>query len=270
MSTVQKALVTQIWDSYDTFIFDADGVLWIAGKLVLIMTNNSTKTPKDYVEKCQKLGFTSLKEENLVSAGLVAAHELKKLQQGETLDPNERSGISSSIEKNLPIYLVGTTGLQKILKDYAGIESFGPGPDHLSDHTDETFMMDIDMSKKASAVVCINYLKDPKVHFIATNEDLSFPGNVPGIVVPGAGCVSSVLRAVSGREPIVMGKPHTAAFNYIRERFHIDEKRTLMVGDRCDTDIWFGTRHGLDTMIVLTGIHQLKDLKYLKQPASTS
>lgn len=83
---------------------------------------------------------------------------------------------------------------------------------------------------------------------------------MPDIVVPGSGCITCVLRMVSGRQPVVTGKPHTAAFNYIRERFHIDPKRTLMVGDRCDTDVWFGNRHGLDTMLVLSGIHTLDDV----------
>lgn len=63
--------------NYDTFIFDADGVLWIgsekvygadallnqlvaAGKRVIILTNNTTKTPLEYALKCQKLGFTGI------------------------------------------------------------------------------------------------------------------------------------------------------------------------------------------------------------------
>jgi len=107
----------------------------------------------------------------------------------------------------------------------------------------------------------INYLQDPNVHFIVTNEDITFPGNVPGVVVPGAGTMTTILRTVSGREPIVMGKPHTAAFHYISERFHIEPKKTLMIGDNCNTDIWFGNRHGLDTLLVLSGVHQLENLK---------
>ena len=91
-----------------------------------------------------------------------------------------------------------------------------------------------------------SYLKDPNVHFIATHEDMKWDGRrffqttagkkssnftlhnpyksqetllVPlcinvhrflDIVVPGPGITSSVLRAISERKPMVMGKPATS------------------------------------------------------------
>ena len=62
------------WADYDTFIFDADGVLWVgeqavpgapellaklveAGKNVFVLTNNATRSPQTYTEKFGKLGF---------------------------------------------------------------------------------------------------------------------------------------------------------------------------------------------------------------------
>lgn len=77
--------------------------------------------------------------------------------------------------------------------------------------------MNVDISRKVSAVVAsydshlsyvkvmkaVNYLKDENVLFIVTNEDLTFPGSVSGVIVPGAGTVSVPLRAITGREPIV-------------------------------------------------------------------
>ena len=62
----------------------------------------------------------------------------------------------------------------------------------------------------------------------------------------------------SGRDPIVVGKPHQPMIDTIFVRFAFDKSRTLMVGDRLDTDIAFGQRGGIDTLLVLTGISTLE------------
>lgn len=37
-------------------------------------------------------------------------------------------------------------------------------------------------------------------------------------------------------------------------RYHLDPKRTCMIGDRLDTDIEFGVKGGIETLCVLTGM----------------
>jgi ribonucleotide monophosphatase NagD (HAD superfamily) len=71
----QLATAKHIWKSFDTFLFDADGVLWreqyaldgaiqlvhqliSAGKQVMIVTNNSTRDAAEHAAKCAKMGFT--------------------------------------------------------------------------------------------------------------------------------------------------------------------------------------------------------------------
>uniref|UniRef100_A0A914CQQ8 Uncharacterized protein n=1 Tax=Acrobeloides nanus TaxID=290746 RepID=A0A914CQQ8_9BILA len=111
----------------------------------------------------------------------------------------------------------------------------------------------------------VNYLKDQNIKFIATNEDLSDPGPIPGLIYPAAGCMSNCIANMSGRKPTVMGKPNTATFEYILTKIGIDPKKTLMIGDRGDTDMMFGNVHGMDTMLALSGICQLDDVEKFKK-----
>uniref|UniRef100_A0A183BJL1 DH domain-containing protein n=1 Tax=Globodera pallida TaxID=36090 RepID=A0A183BJL1_GLOPA len=96
-------------------------------------------------------------------------------------------------------------------------------------------------------------------------QNAAFPGPNPDIVIPGAGSVTSVLRHVSGRQPAVMGKPSKLCWEYICSKVGdmalLDPRKTVMIGDRCDTDIQFGRLNGLSTILTLTGVHSLADVE---------
>ena len=44
-------------------------------------------------------------------------------------------------------------------------------------------------------------------------------------------------------------------------RFGLEKSKTLMVGDRLDTDIKFGVQGGIDTLMVLTGVNKREDFE---------
>jgi len=276
------AILNDIWSNYDMFIFDADGVLWTgdtvidgavqlfkkllsSGKDVVVVTNNATKKVESHVEKFERLGFEGMTKDNVINSGIVCAHEIRRMKN----DP------ANADRSHLPVYLLGSLALRNTLEEF-GIESIGFGHDRvvrngcldneleLSDFVSvgnlpEIFAvvssydryLNLDKLSKAT-----NFLvKNPTVHFIATNEDMTFPKN-PNEITLGAGIISTNLRITSGRNPIVMGKPDKAMWNYISEKFgeKIRMDRTIMIGDRCDTDILFGNNNNLDTLLVLSGV----------------
>jgi len=109
---------------------------------------------------------------------------------------------------------------------------------------------------------------------LATNEDETCPGPNPETIIPDAGPLVAAVKTACGREPLTVGKPNTPAFDYICRRWgvdSIDPQRTLMVGDRVNTDVKFGRDHGLRTLLVLSGCHgvrriffELKKFNFLK------
>jgi len=94
------------------------------------------------------------------------------------------------------------------------------------------------------------------IPWIASNLDPTVPTDRGR--APGNGALVEVLRMTSGRAPEVAGKPGPALFAEAQRRLVGD--RTLMVGDRLDTDIAGATGAGLPSLVVLTGVSSLVEL----------
>ena len=88
--------------------------------------------------------------------------------------------------------------------------------------------------------------------FYGTNPDLTFP--TPEGLIPGAGSFLALLSAASGVNPIVAGKPEPFILEFALERLATPRERTLVVGDRLETDIAGGQAIGCSTALVLSGV----------------
>eukprot|EP00118_Oscarella_pearsei_P015579 m.141236 g.141236 ORF g.141236 m.141236 type:complete len:140 (+) comp38335_c0_seq17:710-1129(+) len=71
--------------------------------------------------------------------------------------------------------------------------------------------------------------------------------------VIGTGCLIKAISIAAEREPIYMGKPQRPMFDILQAKYGIDPKTTCMIGDRVLTDIAFGQKNGLKTLLVMTG-----------------
>lgn len=259
-------------DKYDTWLFDCDGVLWggdtlIEGvvevlqflrshkKAVLFVTNNATKSRKNYITKFHKLGIEAHVDEVFGSAFAAAVYISSVLQ----------------FPKDKKVYVIGMKGLEEELED-EGISYIG-GTDPADNTTSSFSLADFQPDPSVAAVLCgldtaINYtklskamqylLRDPTCAFLATNEDSTYP-TAEGLL-PGAGAISAPLRYALGRNPIAIGKPNGTMLECIKAKHDFDPSRTLMIGDRLNTDIQFGKNGGLSTLLVLTGITKEEEI----------
>ncbi|KAH8405060.1 hypothetical protein KR222_010390, partial [Zaprionus bogoriensis] len=260
-------------DSFDSVITDCDGVLWVYGKAIAgsadvmnnfitlgksiyFCTNNSTKTRSELHAKGVELGF-HITQNGIISTAHATAAYLKNRNF------------------NKRVYVIGSTGITQEL-DLVGIAHTDVGPDVMQGTLGEFMALHLKLEQNIGAVVvgfddhfsfpkmtkAASYLSDPNCLFIATNTDERFP--MPNLVVPGSGSFVSAIQTCAERKPFVIGKPNPAICESLIKKKKINPSRTLMIGDRANTDILLGYNCGFQTLLVGTGIHQLSDVEQWK------
>ena len=101
--------------------------------------------------------------------------------------------------------------------------------------------------------------KEEFLPFIATNRD---PYNcVDGIRHPANGAQLAAIEAVVGRRAECIGKESPWLAKWLPTHLQLDLNRTLVVGDRLDTDMLFAANIGAASLLVLTGCATPNDLK---------
>ncbi|PRP85056.1 hypothetical protein PROFUN_07240 [Planoprotostelium fungivorum] len=270
---LDKSNVQEFLDSVDDFVFDCDGVLWTGkhavpgaektleflrskGKRVFFVTNNSSKSRNTYVKSMAAFGIHGKKEE-IMGAAYGTASYLK----------------GKNFSKKA--YILGGAGIYEELKE-AGIEVFD-NSSHNGTHSMEE-VESIVPDTSIGAVICgfdvnLNYYKIAYAHsllrkhkdveFIATNTDVTYPGS-SGLLPGGGSCMAPLIAALN-RQPLVIGKPEPLLLNCLIKDFGLKPERSVMVGDRLNTDIAFGQRGGLKTLLVFTGVTQPEDLDNPKE-----
>jgi len=174
------------------------------------------------------------------------------------------------LSKDKKVYVIGMSGIEEELQE-EGISYIG-GTDP-ADNTLEFSLTNFTLDPSVAVVLCgldtsINYTKLSKAfqyltrndgcQFLVTNEDSTYPTSHG--LLPGAGSLSAPLRFALERDPLSIGKPAATMLDCIKAKHDFDPKRTIMVGDRLNTDILFGKNGGLSTLLVLTGVTALSEI----------
>ncbi|KAL7088453.1 hypothetical protein ACP275_13G128100 [Erythranthe tilingii] len=262
----------KLLDSVDVFLFDCDGVIWkgdalidgvsdtldtlrAMGKKLVFVTNNSTKSRKQYAKKFQSLGI-SVSEDEIFSSSFAAAMYLKV----------------NEFPKEKKVYVIGEEGILEEL-ELAGFTGLG-GPEDGKKTVQLKANYLFEHDKNVGAVIVgldqyINFYKlqygtlcireNPGCLFIATNRDAV--GHLTDLQEwPGAGCMVAAICGTTQKEPIVVGKPSTFLMDFLLQKFNVPTSRMCMVGDRLDTDILFGQNAGCRTLLVFSGVTKVSDL----------
>jgi 4-nitrophenyl phosphatase len=223
-------------------IVDMDGVLYRGSEAIpgtqefvkflreqgigfVLATNNSTRTPRQYVDKLAGMGVSIRPEEVLTSALATADY-----MAGIAL-PGSR------------VFVVGENGLRAALGN-AGFE--------LVEEDAEYVVAGMDFHVCYERLAQATLLIRAGARFVGTNPDKTFPSEQG--ILPGAGSLLAFLETATGVAPTVIGKPETAMMEQALARMEAQADTCAVVGDRLETDILAGQRAGLATLLVLTGI----------------
>ncbi|XP_069775754.1 pyridoxal phosphate phosphatase isoform X2 [Narcine bancroftii] len=272
----------------DAFLLDCDGVLWDGpraiggaaevlrslkerGKRVFLVSNNCSRSREEVAGKLEAWGLAAGPGQ-VYTTGRCSALYLRRAFAGP---------------RRPKVYVLGSRALAAELRA-AGLWVSGPGEEELPvsrcalDPEVGAVLVGYDerFSFVRLAKAC-SYLQDPRCHFVATDPDPWHPvsavaGSKPSnlgdedkeprgpltcTVRPGTGSLTAAVEAASGRKAKVIGKPSRFMFDCINEMeagTPLDPARTLMIGDRLDTDILFGANCGLRTVLTLTGVSTLQ------------
>ena len=204
-----------------------------------------------YADRFKELGFEGVEAEDILCSAFSAAFYLST---------NSFSG---------KVFIVGEKGIEEELKEHK-IEFTKLS----AEDNEHPSSLNIDQEVKAVVVgldrhityvkiaTALRYLEDPSTLFIATNTDATYPSHAG--LLPGSGAIVASIQTCSSRKPIVTGKPSPVLLNLLKDRFHFEPTRTLMIGDRLDTDILFGKEGGFHTLLVLSGVSARSSIQQLE------
>lgn len=211
---------------------EAVALLRAAGEEVVFATNNAYRSIRDQEASLEAIGIPA--------AGAVVG----AAQAGASLlHPGER------------VLVVGGPGLVEEV-EARGCTLVEDGPcDAVISGLDRQFHYDA--LRRAGLAI------RGGARWILTNPDQTFP--TPHGLEPGAGAIGAAIRAASGAEPEIGGKPEGAMVGLLRSRLGDDG---IVVGDRADTDGLFAVALGYRFALVLSGVTTALDLPVQPEPWS--
>lgn len=194
------------------------------GLAFILATNNSTRSPQQYVDKLAGMGVQVSADEILVSGQATARFLARQYPRGTR------------------VHVFGTPALKQALQEEGFV---------LADENVRIVVASIDREITFEKLKRASLLIQRGARFIATNLDPTVPSEEG--LLPGTGAMIAALEAASGIKATAIGKPEPVMYQLAMEQMGADPQTTAAIGDRADTDILGGKRAGLLTICVLSG-----------------
>ena len=204
------------------------------GKNFIFLTNNSSKSASDYVEKMRSLGFPCEKE-NVFTSGMAAGMFLEENKKGSK------------------IYVCGTKSLKNELKNY-DVDMSETGEDA------DTVLLGYDTELDYKKIRTVCDLLDAGADYYATNIDMVCPIE-GGRYLPDCGSFADMFEQAVKRRPRFLGKPDRTMIDIIAKAQGVPYENIAMVGDRIYTDVKTGINAGVTSILVLSGETTMEDYK---------
>ena len=230
------------------FISDMDGVIYHGNKILegvhdfiewlknndkhfLFFTNSSERSPLELSQKLKRLGL-DVDPSHFYTSALATADFLA----------SQKPGCSA--------YVIGEPGLINALYD-KGISMNDVNPDYVV--IGETRNYNYDNIIRAVKMV------NNGAKLIGTNPDMTGPSEQG--IVPATKALVAPIELSTGCVPYYVGKPNPLMMKSGLKLLGVAPEDAVIVGDRMDTDIVAGIESEIDTVLVLSGVTSLEDLK---------
>ena len=232
----------------DLFVLDMDGTFYLGdiilegsldflkkveetGKNFIFFTNNSSKSPVNYINKLANMNC-HIERNQIMTSGDVTIEFLNRNRTGQT------------------VYLVGTPALEESFRE-AGVPLVNDNPDVVVIGFDTTLTYE----KLERACTFIRN----GAEFLATHLDINCP--TEDGFIPDCGAMCALISLSTGKEPKYLGKPFKETMEMVLARTGFAKEKVAFVGDRIYTDVATGVKNGAKGILVLSGETKLEDVE---------
>lgn len=241
----------ELLKNIDLFVLDMDGTFYLGdhvidgalefvryveekGRKILFFTNNSSRSPRVYMERLASMGCP-VRRDQIMTSGDVTITYLKETYEGRT------------------IYLVGTPDLEESFEQEGILlwREGDPRPDIVVVGFDTT------LTYEKLNRAC-GFIREGSV-FLATHLDINCP--TENGFMPDCGAFCAAIALSTGADPKYLGKPFKETVDMVLVRTGEKRERVAFVGDRLYTDVATGVNHGAKGILVLSGETKIEDLE---------